>query len=127
MDGARGNKVDHKTTINELKEKVKKFCEDRDWNQFHGAKELAIGITTESSELLDKFRFKSEKEIEEMFKTKKKEEISEELVDTLYFILRFAQKYNIDLTTEVNKKLEKNNKKYPIEKSKGNNKKYTEL
>ena len=119
--------MDNSTTINELKEKVKRFCEDRDWNQFHGAKELAIGITTESSELLDKFRFKSEKEIEEMFKTKKKEEISEELVDTLYFILRFAQKYNIDLTTEINKKLEKNNKKYPIEKSKGNNKKYTEL
>ncbi|MBU2639082.1 MAG: nucleotide pyrophosphohydrolase [Nanoarchaeota archaeon] len=119
--------MDASTNIHELKEKIKKFCEDRDWDQYHGAKELAIGITTEASELLDIFRFKSEEEIEEMFKTEKREHISEEMADTLYFLLRFAQKYNIDLTTELNKKMEKNHLKYPIDKSKGSNKKYTEL
>lgn len=120
--------MDHKTNIHELKEKVGKFCEDRDWAQFHGAKDLAIGIITESSELLEHFRFKSEKETEEMFKNpEKRQHISEETADVLYFILRLAQKYNIDLTTELNKKLEKNEKKYPIEKAKGSNKKYTEL
>jgi len=119
--------MDTSTSIQELKDKIQKFCEDRDWDQYHGAKELAIGITTESSELLDHFRFKSEEEIEKMFKTEKREEIVEELADTLYFILRFAQRYNIDLTTEIIKKEEKNSKKYPIEKSKGSNKKYTEL
>src|SRR3989344_6558597 len=111
--------MDSQTSIQELKEKVKKFCEDRDWDQFHNAKELAIGITTESSELLDIFRFKSEEEINNMFKTEKREQISEELADTLYFILRLAQKYNIDLTTELYKKMEKNHKKYPVEKVKG--------
>lgn len=119
--------MDASTTLYELKEKVKKFCEERDWDQFHNAKELAIGITTEAAELLDIFRFKSEKEIDEMFKTEKREHISEEMADTLYFILRLAQRYNIDLTTEVNKKIEKNHKKYPIDKIKGSNKKYTEL
>lgn len=119
--------MDNETNIHELKENVKKFCEDRDWNQYHNAKELAIGMVTESSELLQHFRFKSEKEVDEMFESsEKRKEISEELSDTLYFILRFAQKYNIDLTTELNKKMKKNGEKYPIEKSKGSNKKYTE-
>jgi len=120
--------MDNKTNIHELKEQIKKFCEDRDWDQYHGAKDLAIGIITESSELLEHFRFKSEKEIEELFKhPEKREHISEEMADVLYFLLRLAQRYNIDLTTELNKKMEKNNKKYPIEKSKGSNKKYNEL
>jgi len=120
--------MDDKTNIKELKEKVKEFCEERDWAQYHNAKDLAIGIITESSELLEHFRFKSEAEVEKMFTNfDKKQEISEELVDIFYFVLRLAQRYNIDLTTELNKKLEKNHEKYPLEKSKGSNKKYTEL
>jgi NTP pyrophosphatase (non-canonical NTP hydrolase) len=120
--------MDHKTNIHELKVKVKDFCEDRDWDQYHNAKELAIGIITESSELLDLFRFKSEQEIDEMFKdNEKRQSISEEMSDVFYFLLRLAQKYEVDLTTELHKKMEKNHKKYPIEKSKGSNKKYTEF
>ena len=122
------DKMDNKTNIQELKDKIKRFCEDRDWDQYHGAKDLAIGIITESSELLEHFRFKLEGEIEEMFKnTEKRKEISEEIADVLYFLLRLAQRYNIDLATELNKKIDKNEKKYPIDKSKGSNKKYTEL
>jgi len=120
--------MDHNTNISELKEKIKKFCDDRDWDQYHNAKELAIGVITEASELLEHFRFKSEKEVSEMFNNpSKKQEISEEMADVLYFLVRLAQRHNIDLTTELNKKLEKNEKKYPIEKSKGSNKKYDEL
>ena len=58
--------MDSETKINELKEKVKKFSEERDWNQYHNPKDLAIGIITEASELLEHFRFKSEKEAEVM-------------------------------------------------------------
>ena len=62
-----------------------------------------------------------------MFKNKdKRENISEEAADVLYFVLRLAQKYDIDLTAELNKKLEKNEKRYNVEKFKGSNKKYTE-
>jgi NTP pyrophosphatase (non-canonical NTP hydrolase) len=119
--------MDHKTNIHELKEKVKKFCEDRDWDQFHNAKDLAIGIITESSELLEHFRWKNGKEVEELFKNpKKREEIGEEMADVLYFLLRLAQMYDIDLATELDKKIEKNNLKYPVEKAKGSNKKYNE-
>ncbi|MFA6088920.1 MAG: nucleotide pyrophosphohydrolase [Candidatus Woesearchaeota archaeon] len=120
--------MDNKTTIQDMKNKVKTFCDERDWEQFHNAKELAIGIVLESSEILEHFRFKSEKEIEEMFKdTKKKEEISEEIADTLFGVFRMAQKYDIDLSTVFDKKFEKNAMKYPVDKFKGNNKKYDEL
>lgn len=120
--------MDSNTSISQLKEKIKKFCEERDWEQYHNAKDLAIGIITESSELLEKFRFKSPNEADLMLKDKgKRQEISEEMADIFYFLLRLAQKYEIDLSSELSKKIFKNEKKYPIEKSKGSNKKYNEL
>jgi NTP pyrophosphatase (non-canonical NTP hydrolase) len=118
--------MDDITNIKQLKEMVKVFCEERDWDQYHNAKDLAIGIITESSELLEHFRFKSDKEVEEVIK-QKKGEVSEELADILFFILRLAQRYNIDVSSEFQKKMEKNTKKYPIEKAKGSNKKYSEF
>jgi NTP pyrophosphatase (non-canonical NTP hydrolase) len=68
------------------------------------------------------------KEVNEIFKNiEKRKEISEEMADVFYFLIRLAQMYNVDLATELNKKLEKNEQKYPKEKAKGSNKKYTEL
>lgn len=118
--------MDKGTTISELKEKVKSFSEERDWDQYHNAKELAIGISTEASELLEHFRFKSPEQVDEMFK-ERRGELNEELADVLYFVIRLSQRYDIDLATELSNKLEKNAKKYPVEKAKGSNKKYTEL
>lgn len=115
--------MDNKTTIQELKDKVQKFCEDRDWDKYHNAKDLAIGIITEASELLEHFRFKSEADVKQILKSNK-QEVSEELADVLYFVLRLAQKHDIDLATELGEKLRKNELKYPINKSKGSNKKY---
>ena len=119
--------MDNKTTIEELKEKIRQFCELREWDQFHNAKELAIGIVTEASELLQHFRFKSKNEVDAMFQNKsKRQELTEEMADVLFFLIRLAQRYNVDLTTELNKKIQKNEQKYPIEKAKGSNKKYSE-
>ncbi|MBR2402280.1 MAG: nucleotide pyrophosphohydrolase [Lachnospiraceae bacterium] len=107
--------------------RVKFFCEDRDWDQYHNPKDLAIGLSTESNELLDIFRFKSEAQMQEMMKEEKcREHISEELADVFFFVLRFAQMYEIDLEKALTDKLEKNNKKYPAEKVRGRNLKYTE-
>jgi len=109
--------MDSKTNLQELKEIVKKFADERDWNN-NNAKDLAIGVITEASELLEHFRFKDEEEVQEMLKdAEKRREISEEMADVLYFVLRLAQKYDIDLVTEFKKKMEKNAKKYPIEKA----------
>lgn len=120
--------MDKLATIHELKEKVRRFCEDRDWDQFHGAKDLAIGIITESSELLERFRFKSPEEIDAMLlDSSEREIIEEELADIMFFLIRFAQRFDIDLSATLNDKIAKNNRNYPIEKSRGSNKKYDEF
>jgi NTP pyrophosphatase (non-canonical NTP hydrolase) len=120
--------MDKQTKVEDLKELVNKFVAEREWGQYHNPKDLAIGLVTEASELLDLFRFKSERELEEMLvDSKKRTEIAEELSDVLYFLLIFSHRYNLDLSTELINKLEKNSLKYPVEKAWGSNKKYTEL
>jgi len=119
---------DNETKIHEIKDFIKKYCDERDWDQFHGAKELAIALIIESAELLEPFRFKSEKEVEELFKNpEKREHIEDEMADVLYFLFRLAQKYDIDLSEAFERKMAKSAKKYPIDKAKGSNKKYNEL
>jgi len=120
--------MDNETNIQELKEKVKKFCDERDWDQFHNIKDLAIALSIESSELLEHFRWKTNDEVKsKMDNPEKLGEIKDEIADILYFLLRIAQMNNIDLSEALNKKLEKNNKNYPVEKAKGSNKKYNEF
>jgi|SRR5581483_2281446 len=120
--------MDSKTSLEELKLIVRTFCEERDWDQFHGPKDLAIGIVTEAAELLDHFRFKTEVEARDyLSNTKKRPEVEDEVADTLFMLLRFAQMYDIDLTKALKRKMVSNHKKYPVHKSKGNNKKYTDL
>lgn len=111
--------------INELIETIRIFCEERDWDQYHNPKDLAIGISTEAAELLDLFRFKNNEEIQETI-TNKREHIEDELADVLFFVLRFAQMNNIDLKNALGNKMAKNALKYPVDKVKGNNKKYNE-
>lgn len=116
------NFSDKDSRLQDLKEFIKVFCEERDWDQFHGAKELAIGAVTEASELLEHFRFQSAEQVELMFSDEvKKNEIADELVDVLFFVLRFCQKYEIDLSGHFNKKMAKNAKRYPASEFKGKN------
>ncbi len=111
--------MDHKATIHDLKEKVRRFCDDRGWDQYHNSKDLAIGVITEASELLEHFRFKSGPQSEALLRDPKtRQPICEELIDVLHTVLRFAQKYDIDLATELDKKMKKNAIKYPLPKPK---------
>lgn len=115
-------------TVKHLMNMVQEFCEARDWDQFHNPKDLAIGISTEANELLDIFRFKSERQMKELFQDEgSREHIEEEVADTFFFLLRFAQMNGLDLCQCVQDKLQKNNLKYPVDKIKGKNLKYTEL
>jgi NTP pyrophosphatase (non-canonical NTP hydrolase) len=124
----RNDHSDATTSLQQLKEMVREFCEAREWDQFHNPKDLAIGIITEAGELLEPFRFKSAVEIEALLDDPDaKARVAQEAVDVLYFILRFAQKYNIDLATEFHKKMRINEARYPIVSAKGTNKKYTDL
>lgn len=115
------------TNLEDMMDKVKQFCIDRDWDQYHNPKDLAIGLSTEANELLDLFRFKSDDQMKEMIQNESKRvQISEELADILFFLLRFSQMYNFDLDKGLVDKLCKNSKKYPVDKVKGKNLKYTE-
>lgn len=107
---------------------VKTFCEERDWDQFHGPKDLAIGVITEAAELLEHFRFLSDAQALKLLNDpSQKEEIEDELADVLFFLLRFSQRFDIDLGRALLRKIEKSEKKYPVEKAKGKNTKYTKL
>ena len=116
------------TTVEELVALVKNFCEERDWDQFHNPKDLAIGISTEANELLDIFRFQNEEQVAGFFRDPKhREHIEEEFADTLFLLLRFAQMNGLDIRGCLERKLLKNSRKYPVEKAKGSNLKYDEL
>lgn len=110
-----------------LQDRIQKFCEERDWDQFHTPKDLAIGVATEAGELLDLFRFKTNEQINDLLKDPKfRENLQDEMADVLFFILRMAQMNQIDLEQITINKLAKNAKKYPVETSRGSNRKYNE-
>ena len=118
---------DDARTIAEAKEIVRRFCEERDWDQYHNPKDLAVGMVTEGSELLEIFRFKTPEECRELLSDPKRlEEIKDELSDVFYFVLRFAQMNNIDLFSALKDKIAKNDAKYPADKVRGCNRKYDE-
>ena len=120
--------MDDQTRIDELKCRVQKFCEERDWDRYHGPKDLAIGVITEASELLEHFRFLSDTEAAAAVKDpEKRQAIEQELADVLFFLLRFAQRFDIDLSEALVAKLETNAERYPVEKARGRNLKYSEL
>ena len=118
---------DDARTIAEAKEIVRRFCEERDWDQYHNPKDLAVGMVTEGSELLEIFRFKTPEECRELLSDPKRlEEIRDELSDVFYFVLRFAQMNDIDLFSALEDKIAKNDAKYPADKVRGRNRKYDE-
>jgi len=120
--------MNDQASVAELKRKVQSFCEARDWDQFHNPKDLAIGIVTEASELLEEFRFRSESEGESLMDAAESHQrIEGELADVLFFLLRFAQMFDIDLPSVLKRKLEENERRYPVEKARGKNLKYTDL
>lgn len=103
-----------------LREKIKAFIKEREWEQFHNAKDLALALSIEASELKECFLWKSHDEA-------KVEKVKDELADILIYAILFADKYDFDITEVISEKLQKNAAKYPVEKAKGNAKKYTDL
>ncbi len=100
------------------KDKIVQFTKDRDWDQFHTPENLAKSISIESAELLECFQWGSDFN---------KDEVIDELADIVNYCILLSDKLNVDLEAIVLNKLEKNNIKYPIDKSKGSSKKYNKL
>lgn len=112
--------------LQQLREKIRAFTAERDWAQFHNPKDMAISLALEAGEVLEHFQWKSGAQVEEYIKTHK-EEIADEVADVFIYLIEMSELLGIDLIEAANKKLAKNAQKYPIEKSRGNAKKYTEL
>lgn len=110
----------------ELQQKIITFRNARDWKQFHNPKDVAISLVLETTELLEHFQWRNIAEVKQHLVTHK-EDVSDELADVLYWILLMANDLDIDVLAALSKKLDKNEAKYPVEKAKGNHKKYTEL
>ena len=105
-------KSDKNTNISELKEKVAEFIRERDWEQFHNPKDLAVSISIDAAELLERFQWKSEKEISELIKAEEEfQEIKEEVADIFIYSLSLANRLELDLSQDVMEKLEMNWKK----------------
>lgn len=103
--------------------RIKQFCADRDWSQFHDPKNLAISLQLEASEVLELFQWTKDNQI----KPDKADEIADELADVFYGLIMLANHYNVDLVSALDIKMDKNEVKYPVEKAKGSAAKYTDL
>ena len=112
--------------MKKLAEQIEKFCNDRNWKQFHDPKDLALSLVLESTEVLEHFQWKSGDELKTYLK-KNKKEISHELADTLYWLLKISHDLDIDLEKAFQEKMKINAKKYPIKKAKGRKEKYNQL
>ena len=120
--------TDRTTPVAELKAQVRQFVEERDWDQFHTPKDLAIGLSIEASELLELFRFQSNEVIDQRLQESDgRQAVAHELADVLYFVLLLCSNLGLDTTTILREKLELNAERYPIEKARGRNVKYTVL
>ncbi len=118
--------TDTTTTLTVIKEKIKQFVEERDWQQYHTPKNLSMSLAVEASELMELFLWVEGEASKEVIQTKR-DAVEQELADVGILLLNFCMRYNIDLAQAIENKLMLNAQKYPIEKSKGRATKYTEL
>ena len=106
--------------LEELRQAIVKFTQERDWDQFPNGKDLALALSIEASELNEAFLWKDAKDV-------KIEKVKEELADIFNYAILIADKYNLDIKQIVMDKLKRNGEKYPVDKAYGSAKKYNEL
>lgn len=104
-----------------------KFRSERDWEQFHKPKDLAISIVLEAAELLEEFQWKTDEEVKKHLAEGGLDHVREEAADIAIYLLLLSHDLGIDLPEEIKKKIKKNEKKYPVLKAKGSAKKYDKL
>jgi len=118
--------ADATTTVEALKNDVKKFTEDREWQQFHSPKNLSMALASEAAEVMDLFLWcESEAAYEELEKCR--QDVEDEIADVAVLILAFCVRHNIDLSAAIAHKRIEAARKYPVEKCKGKSTKYDRL
>jgi NTP pyrophosphatase (non-canonical NTP hydrolase) len=113
-------------TLNDLQKKVVAFRNEREWQQFHNPKDLALSLVLEATEVLEHFQWRNGAEITDRVGTHR-DEIAEEMADVLWYLLLLADEADVDLGRALERKLDKNVQRYSIQKARGNHKKYSEF
>lgn len=112
--------------LDQIKHRLREFAESRDWDQFHSPKNLSMALSAEVAEIVEHFQWLTEEQSNNLPQDKLAE-VENELADTLIYLIRLADRLDIDLLKAVENKININEQKYPVDKAKGNAKKYTEL
>lgn len=112
--------------LDDLRDTLRRFAADRDWDQFHSPKNLACALAVEVAELLEHFQWLTEEQ-SKCLSSEAKAKVSDELADILIYLVRTADKLDIDLLAAARGKVTKNAEKYPVDRARGNSKKYTDL
>ncbi len=112
--------------LTELRDQLRVFAAERDWDQFHSPKNLASALTVEAAELLEPFQWLSEEQSRAL-PTKAAEAVRMEIADVLIYLIRLADKLDVDMLQAARDKIAANGLKYPPDKTKGSARKYTEL
>jgi dCTP diphosphatase len=113
-------------SLDELRDALRRFAAERDWDQFHSPKNLAIALSVEAAELLEHFQWRTDSEAGAL-DPGKLDEIRAEMADVLLYLIRLADKLEVDLLAAASQKIRSNAHKYPIDKARGSSRKYTEL
>jgi NTP pyrophosphatase (non-canonical NTP hydrolase) len=112
-------------TLQDLQQQLKAFAQERDWEQFHSPKNLAMALIVEAAELVEHFQWLKQSESERL-PADKHQEVAYEMADILVYLLRLAERLDVDLLDAVQQKMKINASKYPADKVRGSKKKYTE-
>jgi NTP pyrophosphatase (non-canonical NTP hydrolase) len=110
----------------DIRDALRRFAAERDWEQFHSPKNLAIALSVEASELLENFQWLTD-EASSKLPPEKIVRVREEIADVLLYLVRLADKLDVDLLDAAQEKIELNAKKYPTDRARGTSRKYTEL
>jgi len=113
--------------IDEIQKRLDKFAKDRDWEQFHNPKNLAMALSVEVAELVEIFQWSNSGGLDEIKDEKIRKKIEEEIADIFIYLIKISGKLNLDLMKIIYEKIEKNEQKYPVAKSRGSSKKYSDL
>jgi dCTP diphosphatase len=108
-----------------LREKLRRFAIERDWEKFHSPKNLSMALVAEAAELVEHFQWLTEEQSAQLA-AEKLVEVEQELADILIYVIRLADKLNVDLVQATEKKIALNEERYPADKVRGSSKKYTE-
>jgi NTP pyrophosphatase (non-canonical NTP hydrolase) len=109
-----------------LRDELRRFAADRDWDQFHSPKNLASALSVEAAELLEPFQWLTEEQSRHLT-AEQSGSVREEMADVLLYLIRLADKLGIDLAAAASDKIVRNSVRYPVEKSRGSSKKYPDL